>query len=334
MLGRWPARLVGILRQPPQAEGQAPGRQQQGIEAAGPPRIGKQGSQYSQQRPRWLDPLTDPLDRRSPVMNPASLQHDRPAGQVHPLGPQLATQAMVAAAIAKAQAWDTAPQFAQAGEMGAERTAAIEHQQGRGHRSSGRRMEPHGINTMQQETPAWRSATAGRGRVLALELLAVAGLIRQLVGAIPAAVLALLLASFGMAAPPGDAANPAVNAPAANGAPLGASSRYRCDGDLLLAQAENGAVDALAIPNTSAGTPPGAFIVLHWRGTNLQLPRTNNAGPPSYTDGLWWWSLEDPEHPNFRLRRGGLQVFACAKESNAGEQLLTPTAAQPGNGSP
>jgi hypothetical protein len=219
-------------------------------------------------------------------------------------------------------------------------------------------MEPHGINTMQQETPAWRSPTADRGRALAdaQALLAVVGrrpwgaggsepwlaelirplakLIRQLAGAIQAVALALLLASFGVAPPQAAAAGPAMNAPAANAAPLGTSSRYRCDGDLLLAQAENGAVDALAIPNTSAGTPPGAFIVLQWRGTSLQLPRTNNAGPPSYTDGLWWWSLEDPEHPNFRLRRGGIQVFACAKEGNQGEQLLTPTAAKPGNGSP
>jgi hypothetical protein len=310
------------------------------------------------------------------MMNPAPLQHDRAAGQVHPLGPQLAAQAMVAAAIAEPQAWDTAPQFAQAGEMGAERTAAIEHQQGRGQRSRGRRMEPHGINTMQQETPAWRSPTAGRGRALAQALLVLVGRrpwraggsepwlarlirplsrvfrplvgpIRPLAGAIPAVALALLLASFGVAPPPAAAAQAAesspgglfvsgqpLRGPAANAAPLGTSSRYRCDGDLLIAQAENGAVDALAIPNTSAGTLPGAFIVLQWRGTSLQLPRTNNAGPPSYTDGLWWWSLEDPEHPNFRLRRGGLQVFACAKESNAGEQLLTSTAAKPGNGSP
>ncbi len=38
--------------------------------------------------------------------------------------------------------------------------------------------------------------------------------------------------------------------------------RYCCGGDLLLARSENGAVDAVAIPNISAGTPPGAFVVL------------------------------------------------------------------------
>ncbi len=90
--------------------------------------------------------------------------------------------------------------------------------------------------------------------------------------------------------------------------------RYRCGGDLLLARSENGAVDAVAIPNTSAGTQPGAFVVLEWRGISLQLPRTNNAGAPSYTDGRWWWSLENPDQPRFRLRRGAIEEFPCSRE--------------------
>ncbi|EDY39648.1 conserved hypothetical protein [Cyanobium sp. PCC 7001] len=90
-----------------------------------------------------------------------------------------------------------------------------------------------------------------------------------------------------------------------------AASRYRCDGDLLVARIENGAVDALAVPNTIAGTLPGAFVVIDWRDLHLQLPRTNNAGPPSFTDGRWWWSLEDPERPDLRLRRGDQVRFAC-----------------------
>jgi hypothetical protein len=90
--------------------------------------------------------------------------------------------------------------------------------------------------------------------------------------------------------------------------------RYRCGGDLLLARSENGAVDAVAIPNTSAGTPPGAFVVLEWRGISLQLPRTNNAGAPSYTDGRWWWSLENPDQPRFRMRRGAIEEFPCSRE--------------------
>ena len=46
------------------------------------------------------------------------------------------------------------------------------------------------------------------------------------------------------------------------------------------------------IPNTSAGTLPGDGVLIHWRKLTLQLPRTNNAGAPSYTDGRWWWRVE------------------------------------------
>jgi hypothetical protein len=77
---------------------------------------------------------------------------------------------------------------------------------------------------------------------------------------------------------------------------------------------DNGPVDAPGIPNTLAGTVPGAFVVLRWRDLTLQLPRTNNAGDPSYTDGKWWWSLEEPDHPRFRLRRGDVVDFACERQ--------------------
>lgn len=93
---------------------------------------------------------------------------------------------------------------------------------------------------------------------------------------------------------------------------------YRCDGDLLLATADNGAVDAPGIPNTVAGTVPGATVLLEWRGLRLQLPRTNNAGPPSYTDGIWWWSLEDPAQPRFLHRRGAIESFSCQAVPAAG----------------
>ncbi len=93
---------------------------------------------------------------------------------------------------------------------------------------------------------------------------------------------------------------------------------YRCDGDLLLATADNGAVDAPGIPNTASGTVPGATVLLEWRGQRLQLPRTNNAGPPSYTDGIWWWSLEDPAQPRFLHRRGAIESFSCQAVPAAG----------------
>lgn len=95
------------------------------------------------------------------------------------------------------------------------------------------------------------------------------------------------------------------------------SEAYRCDGVPLTATLHGGAVDDPTIPNRSGGTLPGAFVQLQWQRDGesiaLQLPRTNNAGAPSFTDGKWWWSLEDPAHPRFRLRRGGggIEDFAC-----------------------
>ncbi len=89
---------------------------------------------------------------------------------------------------------------------------------------------------------------------------------------------------------------------------------YRCDGEPLSARLEAGAVDAVGIPNTLAGTLPGAYLVLHWQGVTLPLPRTNDAGAPSFSDGKWWWSeAGDPDHPRLRLRRfgGDVRDFAC-----------------------
>jgi len=127
-------------------------------------------------------------------------------------------------------------------------------------------------------------------------------------------LLSLGLLLYYLAAAPAQV-QAAGSSPASAGLPATAPVvRYRCGGDLLLARSENGAVDAVAIPNTSAGTPPGAFVVLEWRGISLQLPRTNNAGAPSYTDGRWWWSLENPDQPRFRLRRGAIEEFPCSRE--------------------
>ena len=104
-------------------------------------------------------------------------------------------------------------------------------------------------------------------------------------------------------------------APLQAAAPPAAPLLYRCDGDLLEARADNGPVDAPGIPNTVAGIPPGAYVVLRWRELRLQLPRTNNGGPASYSDGQWWWSLEDPEQPSFRQRLGlgQIQDFSCQR---------------------
>jgi hypothetical protein len=91
---------------------------------------------------------------------------------------------------------------------------------------------------------------------------------------------------------------------------------YRCDDQPLQAAVFPGAVDAVGIPNTSAGTLPGAYVVLQWRGLSLQLPRTNNAGAPSYTDGRWWWSPLDPDQPQFRERRASVHTYSCVRDNN------------------
>ena len=105
-----------------------------------------------------------------------------------------------------------------------------------------------------------------------------------------------------------------LSAPVAWASPsVTASERYLCDGDALVAMPHNGAVDASEIPNSEGGTVPGAFIVLQWRGLSLQLPRTNNAGIPSYTDGRWWWQAVDDDRPDFREHRGSFKTYACSR---------------------
>ena len=112
---------------------------------------------------------------------------------------------------------------------------------------------------------------------------------------------------------------PLVVAPLAWPAPAQAADAftpqpYLCDGDPLTALLVKGPLDEPAIPDPSnAPVPIGGSVVLRWRGVNLQLPRTNNAGEASFSDGKWWWSLEDPAHPRFRLRQplGEAREFAC-----------------------
>ena len=92
------------------------------------------------------------------------------------------------------------------------------------------------------------------------------------------------------------------------------TQHFFCEGDSLDAIAFNGAVDAVDIPNSNADTVPGAFIVLRWRELSLQLPRTNNAGIPSYSDGRWWWQALDPDHPEFAQLRGNAEHYSCELE--------------------
>ena len=100
---------------------------------------------------------------------------------------------------------------------------------------------------------------------------------------------------------------------------LGASqpswADWICDGDQLSVEITRGALDLTGlrqgIPNTLEGTLPGDGVLLRWRDVELQLPRTNNAGPPSYTDGRWWWRVVDASEPEFWERRGTLIRHQC-----------------------
>ncbi len=119
--------------------------------------------------------------------------------------------------------------------------------------------------------------------------------------------LALAIALTLWPAPPAWAAAASADGAAAD------VQHYVCAGEPLQASVYRGAVDAPAIPNSEGGTVPGGFIVLEWRGVRLQLPRTNNAGVPSYTDGRWWWQATDPAQPTFAERRGGVTPYPCER---------------------
>ncbi len=94
-----------------------------------------------------------------------------------------------------------------------------------------------------------------------------------------------------------------------------AKAYWICDGDPLTVEQFKGAVDISGlqngIANSSEGTLPGDGILLKWRGMKLQLPRTNNAGIPSYTDGRWWWKEENPSLPEFKERRNKIITHEC-----------------------
>jgi hypothetical protein len=115
---------------------------------------------------------------------------------------------------------------------------------------------------------------------------------------------------------------------------LPAEASYRCDGDPLRVRYEAGAVDDPAIPNNLAGTLPGAFVLLDWRGLHLQLPRTNNSGVPSYSDGRWWWRPLSADRPEFRQRRSTLISYACEASAVDLTPVPEPLAAQGGGSNP
>jgi hypothetical protein len=93
------------------------------------------------------------------------------------------------------------------------------------------------------------------------------------------------------------------------------TSQWSCDGELLSISLTSGAVNlrglSSTVPNTEGNTAPGDGVLIQWRGQSLQLPRTNNAGAPSYTDGRWWWRAVDSEQPEWKERRGQIISYTC-----------------------
>ncbi|WP_338442630.1 hypothetical protein VZG28_06675 [Synechococcus elongatus IITB4] len=97
---------------------------------------------------------------------------------------------------------------------------------------------------------------------------------------------------------------------------------YVCADAPLVALYDNGPVDDPRVNNQLAGTLPGAFVVLRWRDLNLQLPRTNIEGAPSYSDNKWFWSLSDPDHPTFFVKVGDRQDFPCDRTDSVNTTRL------------
>jgi hypothetical protein len=166
------------------------------------------------------------------------------------------------------------------------------------------------------------------------------GLLAGVAGAAVAVAALVAWPALG-AVPPFAAPRPVISAPqpviaAAEPIPRAlepAGERFLCDGEPLLVERLNGAVDALGIPNTLAGTLPGAYVVLRWQGVQLQLPRTNNAGAPSYSDGKWAWREPEPDQAELLLRSpgGDLRRYRCqAQAARPGGASLSPAAHPPG----
>jgi hypothetical protein len=203
-------------------------------------------------------------------------QEHRPIGKVKTLCGQLLPEITIGTPITDRQAGNSATQFAQLGKMSAKGTATVKHQHGIIPITIGDGCCHQSVHVNRHA--AWRSIAT------ACALFATT-------------VMVLLGCTTG----PAWADR------------VTTSETYNCNGESLTASMHTGAVDDLLIPNRSGNTLPGAFVVLRWQQQVLQLPRTNNAGPPSFSDGRWWWSLEDPDHPELRQRRslGDVVQLSC-----------------------
>lgn len=281
--------MARIQRQTAHRQGHAPGRQQQRVHRPGSGRIRHQRGQQPQQGRAGPHASADPADRFGAVQHPFAVDQHRAIPQRITAAFKRSTQGVIGAAVTDAQTGDAAAQLAQLGEVAAEQAAAVEHQQ----RASGRMGIVHPVAMPLLPHPSGGDAACTfivgtwRGHLRQTGLRAAVWLLTLL--------LALALPATARA---DRAAEP---------------SRFLCDGEPLTVELVRGAVDAIGIPNSTAGTVPGSFVVLEWRQVRLQLPRSNDAGAPVFSDGKWLWSEEDPQHPLLRLRRsaGDVQTIRC-----------------------
>ena len=97
------------------------------------------------------------------------------------------------------------------------------------------------------------------------------------------------------------------------------SSTFKCDGDILKATIRNNMNGNFAITDDLQKIDKGAFITLDWRGNNIMLPISFNAGEITFTDKKWLWSYQNNENgliaetPRFahRLATGDIEEFSC-----------------------
>ncbi|KGG28103.1 MULTISPECIES: hypothetical protein [unclassified Prochlorococcus] len=102
---------------------------------------------------------------------------------------------------------------------------------------------------------------------------------------------------------------------------------FTCDGNLVETTIYNNENGAYSIVKAYEELDAGAFVVINLENSKLMLPRTFNVGETSFTDGKWWWSYEDHQHPTFQrlTALGEIQEFNCeAQPANIGLGMATP----------
>ena len=120
--------MIGVLRQAFPLQGPPAGPEQEGIEASGLGRSGKELTQQGQQGITRAQPAAELGDRLGPMPGLVPLQHYRTAGQVQATALELGAQGVIGAPIADLQSRQPAHQLRAQGEMTAKGAAAVVHE--------------------------------------------------------------------------------------------------------------------------------------------------------------------------------------------------------------